>query len=330
VAERNRGGRGPRRERWLEAALDRWGATLERREHGILVYSLSGDLAAFLKRETLAITFQKRLAAQGKAELVTPGSWLHDQLLRFSRERGFVAEAYLPPREGPGAESLVRARRRGVIEVGETAERRYGTVFLFTYRISYYSDPAEEQILHVGVDAQRRRVFTRAAAKLLERAEAHAQPEFAGPPPADVKDAFRRTWGTVAGAVESRVHALTEAGRASYQRRIRTVENYYRQLLEEENRLYKSRSSRRGQEESRDRIELLKLEWERRVKEETERLRPQVVASLSAVSRLFVPLERRSCRIRNGGDPEERELWIDVARGEVWEVAPPRGGNGTR
>jgi hypothetical protein len=330
VADRNGRNGIPRRERWLGAALDRWGAVLVEREGGVLVYALCGELASFLRRDRLAITFQKRLAAQGKGELASAGSWLHDQLLRFSRERGSVAEVYLPPLESTGAESMVRSRRRGVIEVGEAEERRYGTVFLFTYRISYYSDPAEEQILHVGVDAQRRRVFTRAAARLLTRCETEAHPDFAGPPRADVKDAFRRTWGTVAEAVEGRVQTLTEAGRASYQRRIRTVENYYRQLLDEENRLYKSRSSRRGQEESRDRIELLKLEWERRVKEETERLRPQVVASLAAVSRLYVPLERRSCRLRNGGEPEDRKIWVDVSRGDVWEAAPPRGGNGNR
>jgi hypothetical protein len=315
------GGAAPR-ERWILEALRHWGAVPEGGANGLIAFTLSGDLASFLRRGRVVLTFQKRLAAQGKAELASPGSWLHDQVLRFCRERGSVAEAYLPPRASLDVEAVVRLRRRGVVAVGEAQERRYGTVFLFTFRVSYYSDPAEEEILHVGVDAERRRVFQRAASRLLDAMENEPREGYSPPVSADVRAAFLLAWQAVEGEVEERVHALTEAGRVAYLRRIQTVETYYRQLLDEENRLYKSRSSRRGQEESRDRIDLLKLEWERRVKEESERLRPQVVVLLSAVSRLHTPLERRRCRIEDREIREERDVWVDLSRGEVWEASP--------
>jgi hypothetical protein len=57
------------------------------------------------------------------------------------------------------------------------------------------------------------------------------------------------------------------------------------------------------------------------MKEEADRLRPQVVARLSAIATLHVPLER--WRISRGnGHGGEGGLWLDLARGEAWDDAP--------
>jgi hypothetical protein len=128
--------------------------------------------------------------------------------------------------------------------------------------------------------------------------------------------------------VEARVRTIAETGRAAYEKKVEIVEKYYRQLLAEEKRLLKTRATKRGQEESRGKIDLLKLEWERRVKEETLRLEPQVVATLSAVARLWVPLERWTCRLNGGAPPRDRDIWVDLARAEAWDA--PGAGNGTR
>ena len=150
--------------------------------------------------------------------------------------------------------------------------------------------------------------------------EARSEPEegFAPPAPPDVAEAFRCAWEVVQDHVEARVGAIQRRGQETLERELSTVERYYRQLIEEEKAVLKGRGNKRAQEESRRKIDLLKVEWERRVKEETERLKPQVVANLSAAAQVRTPLERWSCLVGEGAPP--RELWIDLARAEAWEA----------
>ena len=272
-----------------------------------------------LKRDRITFTFRKRQAGGG-VELVSPGSWLHDQLLAYARKRGRVTRGFLPARPDVDRERLASARRRGFRELSGLLDRRYGVVLVFTFRLAYYSDPPKEILETVVYDCERRRVLRRPISRRTFHEASEAPLETMGPAPApDLDTAFQAAWEEIQDRVESRVGALQHEGRGHLEGELATVERYYRQLIAEEKRLQKSRSSRRGHEESRRKIELLKLEWERRVKEETERLRPQVVASLSALARLHVPLERWRAVVEGKNGLEEKELWLDLARSEAWE-----------
>lgn len=316
----------PNRHRWIGNLLSRSGSVLESTEEGLFHYRLGPELAEQLSRDRITITFRKRIAEKDGVELASPGSWFHDQLLSHARKRGRVVEGFLSRKEGLEQESLCRSRRRGFLGLEDLRERRYGTILIFTFRISYYSEPAEEAVRHVVYDCERRRVTKRPVQRQLILAEADT-PEgaFADPPKTNVRTGFAAAWEEVQDHVEARVHELQQEGRPAIEEKIRTVENYYRQLLFEEKRFLKTRSSRRGEQESREKIELLKLEWERRVKEETERFKPQVVAGLTAVARVWVPLERWRCSMEEKGGRVEKDLWLDLARGEVWEAENPRG-----
>jgi hypothetical protein len=140
-----------------------------------------------------------------------------------------------------------------------------------------------------------------------------------------VDAAFDAAWGVIQDEVAARIHAIQQEGRSAVAEKIATVERYYRQLLAEEKRLLKTRASRRSEQETRNKIDLLKLEWERRVKEETERLKPQVIANLCAVARAWVPLERWRCTLKTPGGTGEKDIWLDLARGEAWEAPVRRG-----
>jgi len=319
----------PARYRWMADLLARAGATLRDSSDGVHTYDLGPELGGFLRRERVCITFRKRTGERDGVELASPGSWFHDQLLRYARERGRVAEGYLAPRDDVDREGLLRSRRRGFREIVDLRERRYGTLLVFTFRVSFYSELSEEQLQHVTFDCERGRAIRKPILRqlFLTRPEAPAE-DFGAPRKPNIKKAFAAAWEVLENQVETRVRELQEKGQPYLEEKVAQVERYYRQLLAEEKRLLKSRASRRGQDESRGRIDLLKLEWERRVKEETERLKPQVVASLSAVGRVWVPLERWRCRVENGQGPETRDIWLDLARNETWE-APPSG-NGTR
>ncbi len=318
---RNGGGR----HAWVYEILDRAGAVAGPSGDGVHEYRLTDGLGDLLGREVLRFTFRKRRAGDG-IELLAPGSWLHDQLLAYARERGRLTVGHLPAPADPDQESLVSGRRRTEVELLERRERRYGTLVLFTFRLAYYSEPPEEGLHTVVYDAERGRVVRRSLGRrLLDAARENPEDGFAPAPEPDLKAAFTAAWEETEDLVESRVHALQMEGRHHLERELATVERYYRQLIAEEKRHQKSRSSRRGHEESRRKIDLLKLEWERRVKEETERLRPQVVARLTAVARLRVPLERWRVRVGEGKSRSECDLWLDLARREVWEPPAPAG-----
>ena len=323
---------GPVRHRWVFALLRRAGCRVEPAREGVFTAYLADGLAGRLHRETVRFTFQKRLAAaQEGVELASPGSWMHDQLLRYARERGTVTVCFLPVRPDLDPESLLRTRRRGFRELIDRVERRFGTVLLFTFRITFYGEPPEETLVQVAFDSERGKVIHRPPArKTLLAGEPEPYDGFAPAPPADVEAGFRAAWEALQDRVEARVQERRSRGRPQREREIAVLEQYYRQLIEEEKRLMKSRSTRRGQEESRHRIDHLKLEWERRIQEETERLEPRVVAALSAVAQARVPLERWSCRIGTEGEGEEREVWIDLARADTWEAPRNPSGSGGR
>jgi hypothetical protein len=308
-----KGANGSSRHRWVMEILERTGSKLETTGEGVFACALGEELARFLGRPMVTFTFLRRAAMNGRADLAAPGSWLHDQLLRFARDRGRVAAAYLEPRSDLDARQLAALRLSIPPDDLTLLEQRYGSLLVFTFRIFYYSDPAAEVLLHLGYDAERGRVARRGLPRLLTEARpvVNHNGYHAGPAP-DVGAAFAAVWNAVEDEVELRVRSLEEAGRTAYEARIRIVENYYRQLLAEEKRLMESRASRKGHDESKGRIDLLKVEWERRMKEEADRLRPQVVARLCAIAMLRVPLERW------GKDGAGMGAWIDVARGESW------------
>ena len=305
--------------------LERDGATPLAADSGIHAYRLGPGLAETLDREELRFTFRKRLATSRGVELASPGSWLHDQLIRHARERGRVVLCHLPAREDLDREALIRRRRRGLREVGRRKERRYGTLLLFHFRVLFYSEPPEQRLVTVAYDSERKRVVNRPPGRqALLAAPLGPEDDFGPPPRVDVKTAFRAAWDALQDRVEGRVDALQHEGREFFARELATVERYYRQLIAEEKRIEKSRASRRGQEESRRKIDLLKLEWERRVKEETDRLKPQVVAHLSAVALVRVPLERWAITEGEGSARRQGEIWVDLARAEVWTPSTGR------
>ena len=308
-----KGANGSARHRWVMEILERTGSKLEMAGDGVFACALGDELARFLGRPMVTFTFLRRAAMNGRADLAAPGSWLHDQLLRFARDRGRVAAAYLEPRSDVDARRLAAERLSTPPEELTRLEQRYGSLLVFTFRIFYYSEPAAEVLLHLAYDTERGRVARRGLPRLLAEARPTVNHNgyHTGPTP-DVGAAFAAVWSAVEDEVELRVRSLEEAGRTAYEARIRIVEDYYRNLLAEEKRLMESRGSRKGHDESKGRIDLLKVEWERRMKEEADRLRPQVVARLCAVAMLRVPLERW------GREGVGTGAWVDQARGECW------------
>jgi len=314
------------RHRWVFDLLRRAGCRVWQEGEGVYAAQLADGLADRLGHEVLRFTFRKRLSGKDGVELAAPGSWVHDQLLRFAGDRGRVTTCFLAPRPELDRDLLLANRRRGFEERLELRERRYGTHFLFSFRLTLYAESPEETLVHVLFDAERGSVFGRPIARrTLLGGRADPEEGFSEAPPADLDRAFRRSWDALQDRVEAAVQGVRARARPAMDRELGTVERYYRDLIEEEKRLLKSRHTRRAQEENQRRIDHLKLEWERRVKEETERLEPSAVAHLSAVARIHVPLERWTCRIAGEGGGRVGDVWIDAARAEAWEATAEGG-----
>jgi AAA+ ATPase superfamily predicted ATPase len=304
-----------RRVQWVFDILSRSGTERTSGDKGVYAFDLTEPLASTLGRKTLRFTFQRRLGSREGVELAAHGSWLHDQLLKFAGGWGRTTAFYLPRPGEVDRESLLAKRRIGG-SLEERLEERYGTLLQFTVRLSYYTDPPRESLLTLVYDTTQGKVLKRGCSKrLLETGREAPEDGLAVSRSIGVREGFAAVWSRIENTVEEEVHRLRQEGREALAGKLRTLENYYRQLIEEEKRTQKSRTSRRSREESEAKLDLFKLEWERRVSEETARLEPQVVASLAAVARIHSPCERW----RLGGDGEG-QVWLDLTRGEAWRV----------
>jgi hypothetical protein len=313
------GRRRSRREQWVLDVLDRSG-TARGVEDGVYSYTLEGRLAELLEREELEFTFQRRRAGRAGIELAAAGSWLHDQLLRYAAEWGRVAILHAPAGGDLHETGLKRRRWKGT--PGEVRERRYVPVYRFTFRVAFYGEPPGVELVEVVWDTGTGRrlargIPARVEATLVEEAD----PDILAPAHSDPPEAFRRAWEAVEHEVETRVRELQEEGQEKLDREVASLERYYRQLIDEEKRLLKTRTGKQAREEAERKLDLLKLEWERRVKEETERFRPQVMVRLVAAATLLFPAELRD--LAGGGGNEPEAVWIDPLRGECWPAAAP-------
>ena len=313
------GRRRSRREQWVLDVLERSGSA-RGVEDGIYSYALEGRLAELLGREELEFTFQRRRAGRAGIELAASGSWLHDQLLRYAAEWGQSAVLHAPV--GGDLHETGIKRRRWTGTPGTVLERRYVPVYRFTFRVAFYGEPPGVELVEVVWDTGTGRRLARGIpARIEETLGETADPEVLPPTESDPQDAFRRAWEAVEVEVEARVRELQEEGQEKLDREIRSLERYYRQLIDEEKRLLKTRTGKAAREEAERKLDLLKLEWERRVKEETERFRPQVLARLVAAATVLFPAERRV--LEGGGGNEPEEVWIDPLRGECWPAVAP-------
>lgn len=288
---------------------------------GVHRYALTDGLAERLGRSDMLITFSARTAAHREdVELVTAGSYLYDLILRLVRERGRAAAGWLAPQPGldaPAAICRVAPRMKG--RPTKRLKAGWGVVYLFTFRFSFHFDTPHEKLYTVRVDHDGERVRHDVHPWRLVEPAAPEAPEAWGPlPRIDPERAFRFAWEKVEEEIARLTARYGHEAEVLLKDEIQMVEHYYRQLIEEEKRAREQKNTRRGREESEQKIELLKLEWDRRVAEEKKRIRPEVSVTLSCAAYLRTPLERWRCLPRPGSREAVSEFWVDAHSGEAW------------
>lgn len=294
---------------------------------GVHRYRLLDGLKERLGRDEILITFSARTAAQrADVDLVSAGSYLYDLILRLVRERGRAAAGWLPAQPGldaPAAILKVAPRLKG--RAMKPVKRVWGVVYLFTFRFGFHFDTPHEKLYTVRVDHDGERVRHDVHPwRLVETATPETSETLGAAPRVDPERAFRFAWEKVEEEVARLTARYGHEAEKQLSEEIQTVEHYYRQLIEEEKRVREQKNTKRGREESEQKIELLKLEWDRRVAEEKKRLRPEVTVVLSCAAYLRTPLERWKCAPRAGTREAMAEFWVDLHSGEAWPLRAGR------
>jgi hypothetical protein len=308
-------------EKLIRSSLAFLGARELERHDGVIRFELAEGLGERLGRRDLSITFSSAVAAQTRhVELISAGSFMCDLLLRIVQEQGRAAQGWLMPDSTLRAPSLI-ARLNPRLE-GRTLSRieaSWGMTYLFTFRLGFYFDTPYEKLYTVRVDSYRDRVKHEThPERLLEQALAQPTNEPGDLQEAGPDQAFRLGWGKVEEEIARLTEKYEREGRPRLEEEIRTVELYYRQLIEEEKEAREQRNSRQGRADSDNRIEMLKLEWDRRIAEEKSRLSPEVSAVLSCASGLRVPLERWRAKADRRRRLPAADFCVDLHAGEVW------------
>lgn len=310
-------------EQFIRTSLLSLGARECPAETGLARYALEDPLAGRFGRDHLLLTFHSSVAAHHpEAELISAGSFMYDLILRLVREQGRAASGWLPRDESidPPGRIIKAAPRLAGRRLSQVREG-WGSVYLFTFRLGFHLDTPHERLYTVRVDLEQGKV----------RHDVHPWRliDAAGPPPdgagpaggRDAERAFRLGWDRVEEEVARLTGRYQQQGEVRLNEEIRTIENYYRQLIDEERSLRELRAGRpAAREESDHRIELLKLEWDRRVAEEKRRFSPEVRVELSCALRLATPLAR--WRASAGATRREPavDFWVDLHSGDVWPV----------
>lgn len=308
-------------EELIRTSLHALGAEETERGAGITRFRLGDDLSGRFGRPELAITFRPAVAAHHEdVELVAAGSFLYDLILRLVKEKGRAASGWLPADGDLDVEARLkkaapRLAERTLVRLRED----WGTIYLFTFRLGFYFDMPHERLYTVRVDWEQGRVRHDVHPWRLVNA-AGPPPEGAPGTPAgpEPEKAFRMAWVKVEEEVSRLTEKHRQGARVRLEEEVHTIETYYRQLIEEEKAVREQRVTRKGREESDAKIEMLKLEWDRRVLEEKRRLTPEVTVSLSCALKLRTPIEKWRARSAPGARPAAADLWIDRHTGDVW------------
>jgi hypothetical protein len=314
-------------EKLIRMSLVSLGAEECPHEEGVLHYRLTDGLSRRIGRDDLLITFSSSVAAHREnVELISAGSFMYDLILRLVRENGRVATGWLPENQELDAPAIIartatRLQGRRFVLLKRSRE----PIYLFTFRLGFYFDTPHEKLYTVRVDPGRGRVRHEIhPERLLDDVGISGPAPEAETPHIDPERAFRLGWGKVEEEVSRLTEKYTHRGETHLNEEIQTIEAYYRQLIDEEKKTRLQRNTKKGRDESDERIELLKLEWDRRIAEEKRRSSPEVSVILSCASCLYTPVEKWRAKPGRGTREIAADFWFDRHSGETWQARSAR------
>jgi hypothetical protein len=321
----------PRLRPFLLELFSAWGCRTES-ESGAIEVDLSRSLRKrFGGRKLRLLLSRGGRPPKNGGELMVPGNPVYRNVLDLAKAKGAVGRGFAPmPGRGAGPTTIARTLRRAIRVEGSATravvrENLYHPVLLFHFSISYGAPEVPDEIRTVGWDAVGDEAYDTAPFAPGE-ISLEAEPR-SGAPVTEIEDVgllFPRVQIELEARIAKKVTRTEARARRQLDKERARIESYYRRMIQEE----KSRPRSRADDvaEIANKIELLQLDWKRKLSEATERLKPRINVRLFCIEEVFVPRARAVLIVARAGSPE-RECYYDrITKGIIGPACDVCGG----
>ncbi len=280
----------------VEALTDA-GATVEDRL-GLLWVRSPPDVRQVLDiPETLALAFDADRLGEFGAELIAPGSFLLEGILRLAMGRGRWDGGIVPaPPEGWAGEAFARAGFPAGADARGAADP---TVFLFTFRMTLASDEKRESFHAIAVPSGSEAGWEIPADR--------ADTPLSGAPTSEMATGLEAAYDAATRALREAtrdsVEGFRRASLASLEEEVRRILTYFDGTVREVRAAAPSGAQ--------DLLPAIEAERDRRLTEAVERFEPHATVALCAVRAVRAPVAAR--RLRLSGEPgREVDVVVDA------------------
>ncbi|KPJ59626.1 MAG: hypothetical protein AMJ46_10450 [Latescibacteria bacterium DG_63] len=267
------------------------GATVKKTGKQLLEVELGSELKKRLGRGSVLLAFSEETAARiREAELVTPGSYFFSLLLSLAREMGPVCRRVAKERTG-GAGAFVKLMNFDNFGVEIVERERYYHLFVrFHFLVSYCTVDSNHEIRNVLYDITLRQVSSESE-ETWENVRFHESvpkwQSLASVGQDELVWALNEAASYVVARVRHKVFALKARSSTLLESELKRLEDYYRNLIQEEGPYGIEGVKRHPQ--NKEQAESCKVEWQRKAATEALRFWPRVRFSLIGLEEITVP-----------------------------------------
>lgn len=279
---------------FVEAFLEEQGAKFLRRENHLLHVEIPENVPLKWPTRNLVLAFTQRAhQKEAEAEYLTVGHPLLERILELCGEAGRYSAKYeaVPAKKGrrPAASSAA-----GLPDLeegwtwGKAVEAYRPLAYLaFVIRVSTMDAPDEMETLLL--DPWTGDVLGDGSTEIKQWHDGSVEPESSRTalPVPDAEGVIKWGLSLVDQKLRKRVQRFKGRHQKDLDTEIGSIENYYRQLIDEVRS--GSRRTQLTPQEREEKVRLLQLDWKRRIHEATAYLRPHITVHLSALGLLYRP-----------------------------------------
>jgi hypothetical protein len=315
---------------FVEAFLEEQGAKFLRRENHILHVEIPKNVPLKWPSRNLVLAFTQRAhQKEAEAEYLTIGHPLLERILELCGEAGRYSAKYEPLPQKKGRRPAVSSVA-GLPDLeegwtwGEIVEAYRPLVYLaFVIRVSTMDAPDDMETLLL--DPWTGDFLGDGSAEVKSWDDGSPDPESdrTALPVPDAEGVVKWGLSLVDQKLRKRVQKLKGRHQKDLDAEIVSIENYYRQLIDEVRS--GSRRTQLTSQEREEKVRLLQLDWKRRIQEATEYLRPHITVHLSALGLLYRPcwaIQATAAATRGRKKKATARHWMVVDHGSTrWRPA---------
>lgn len=287
---------------FVTEVLTSHGAKTEEKSTNLLTVHAPADLAERLGTNQLLLAFNQRgLQEDPTSELATVGNPVFDRVLELALRSGSFGERFQrTPKEGVGAPDPAQHLEVDPgMAIGDPVEV-YTPLLFHVFRMKYSLEDVQDDLEIIAVDWVSGEALGRSPDLVdlwlgLETTPTRGRIVC---PALPVPEALLQTaLDTLEHRLRRRSGRLRKAADAHMESETENIRSYYQQLIEETRGSIRRSASARTLESREEKIELLQLDWKRRIEEAQRFWKPRVDIALVMVAsmqqpRIAFPIQR--------------------------------------